>query len=525
MSGLFHPKIKKAMPLIRMVLGSGGRLLKPTQMPKRNCLQRTAFSLVTVSALTACASVGPDYSPPEIEASISSSVAATPEPNMLWWDKAGDPLLSALINEGLSKNNDLEAAAARVRQARAIFRETRTQKLPSLDATARADAQQQAPAEFGFPGIPTDVDTPVSLGLATTWELDLFGRIDQLTENAVAAAEAAEAAKSDLARVIAGDIALAYTDYREAELRLAIAKRNLANQQQTLALTKDQEDAGRSSDLDVARAAAQVALTQAALPQFRTQSVSARNRLTTLLGLAPGELNERLQIDSTDLPNLPAVVLTGSPAGLIQRRPDIRSAERSLAAATAQIGLSKADLFPRVTVSGSVNYSALEPDDLFTSDAFSFGIGPRISWSLFDRRAIYARIEQANAGAAEALAIYQQTVIIALEEVDTALADYNEGALRVLSLGAATESSSRAEELSRIRYAVGREPLFTVLDAERVSLNAEDSLAASRAERVRAQIRLYRALAGGWPPTDTPVNTNELLGLAEVVPPQKKEAQ
>lgn len=466
-------------------------------------MRRAAMLVFSLGIISACASVGPDYRAPELGVAAGPSMPVTAEPTTLWWREAGDPLLSALIEEGLAQSNDLEAAAARVRQARAIFRETRTQKLPALEATGRADAQRQAPAQFHFPGIPTDVDTPVSVGLATTWELDLFGRIDRLTENAVAAAEAAEAARLDLARVIAGDIALAYTDYREAERRLAIAVRNLANQRRTLTLTMYREDTGRSSKLDVARAEAQVALTRATLPQLRALSVGARNRLTTLLALAPGGLDDRLAEGEAEFPVLPDVVLTGSPAGLIQRRPDIRSAERALAAATARIGVSTADLFPRITVSGSVNYSALEPEDMFTPDAFNFGIGPRITWSLFDRRAIYARIEQADAGAAEALAVYRQTVIVALEEVDTALAAYNEEALRVSSLTAAESASATAEELSRVRYEVGREPLLTVLDAERVRLNAEDTLAASKAERIRAQIRLYRALAGGWPVVDT----------------------
>lgn len=469
---------------------------------KRSSIRRMRSALLVLgaSAVSACASVGPDYRAPPLDMASTARLPASAEPTALWWREAGDPLLSALIEEGLAQSNDLEAAAARVRQARAIFRETRTQKLPTLEATGQTDVQQQAPAQFGFPGIPTEIDTPASVGLATTWELDLFGRIDRLTENAVAAAEAAEAARLDLARVIAGDIALAYTDYREAELRLAIATRNLANQRRTLTLTMDREDTGRSSKLDVARAEAQVALTQAALPQLRALSVGARNRLTTLLALAPGGLDDRLaRGDEAELPTLPEVVLTGSPAGLIQRRPDIRSAERSLAAATARIGVSTADLFPRVTVSGSVNYSALEPEDLFTADAFNFGIGPRITWSLFDRRAIYARIEQADAGAAEALAVYRQSVVVALEEVDTALAAYNEEALRVAALTAAQTASATAEDLSRVRYEIGREPLLTVLDAERVRLNAEDTLAVSKAERIRAQVRLYRALAGGWP--------------------------
>ena len=484
-------------------------------------IHRAAAFVFALGTVSACVSVGPDYRAPELGETIAASRPVTDEPTLFWWREVGDPLLSELIEEGLAKSNDLEAAAARVRQARAIFRETRTQKLPALDATGRADAQRQAPAEFGFPGIPTDIDTPVSVGLATTWELDLFGRIDRLTENAVAAAEAAEAARLDLARVIAGDIALAYTDYREAERRLAIAGRNLENQRRTLALTMDREDTGRSSQLDVARAKAQVALTRATLPQLRVLSVGARNRLTTLLALAPGGLDDRLAEGKAEFPALPDVVLTGSPAGLIQRRPDIRSAERSLAAATARIGVSTADLFPRITVSGSVNYSALEPEDMFTPDAFNFGVGPRITWSLFDRRAIYARIEQADASAVEALAVYRQTVIVALEEVDTALAAYNEEALRVSSLTAAESSSATAEELSRVRYEVGREPLLTVLDAERVRLNAEDTLASSKAERIRAQIRLYRALAGGWPAA----GTDQFPDLAQVADQQGKEAQ
>ncbi len=464
-------------------------------------LRALALPIAALVALGACQSAAAAYRNVTADVALdrfpSASAEAAEPPARVWWSENADPELAKLIEEGLAANLDLAQAAERVRASRAVLRETRAEGRPSLDLDASISANRQSTAAFGVPGVSAEDQVSPSASLMAGWEIDLFGRIASLVNGARADAEALEAARDDVARLIAADIALAYLDLREAQARMAVAERNLANQRSTLDLTGILEENGKASRLDLARSEAQVANTEARIPQLRAQAVAARNRLTTLLALEPGALDARLAA-SPGLPVLADVVLTGAPESVINRRPDVRAAERSVAASAARIGVATAALYPTISLTGSVGQSSAETADFTSSEAFSFGIGPRITWNLFDRGAVYARIEQADANAAANLAGFRQTVLKALEEVDTALSAYNEEAERVTKLTKARDASAEAQELARARFEMGREPFLTVLDAERVLLAADDDLTISAAARIRAQIQLYRALAGGW---------------------------
>lgn len=478
-----------------------------SQVPRRAGLTALfALRICTVSvaallALSACQSSKAGYSaashPVSLERFPSDTGGLALVPAGLWWMDNAEPQLAQLIEEGLAANLDLEEAAARVQASRALLRETRTQGRPSLDLDFSISANRQSSAALGFPGATSENQVSPSANVLAGWEIDLFGRVARLVESARADAAALEASRDDLARLIAADIALAYLDLREAETRIAVAERNLTNQRSTLDLTGILLENGKASRLDLARAQAQVSTTEARLPQLRAQSVAARNRLTTLLALEPGALDGRLA-ESSGLPDLPDVVFAGGPSLVISRRPDVRAAERALAASAERIGVATADLYPTISLTGSAGFSSAETADFASGDAFSFGFGPRLTWNLFDRGAVYARIEQADANAAGALARFRQTALLALEEVDTALSAYNEEADRVTRLTKARNASAEAQELARARFEMGREPFLTVLDAERVLLAADDEVTVSAAARVRAQIQLYRALAGGW---------------------------
>jgi multidrug efflux system outer membrane protein len=457
--------------------------------------------LAALAALSACQSSTANYTaasrPVLLERFPSALAEPPPVPPGLWWTDNAEPELAQLIEEGLAANLDLEEAAARVRASRALLRETRTQGRPSLDLDASISANRQSSAAFGFPGATSQDQVSPSASVLAGWEIDLFGRVARLVESARADASASEASRDDLARLIAADIALAYLDLREAETRIAVGERNLVNQRSTLDLTGILLENGKASRLDLARSEAQVATTEARLPQLRAQSVAARNRLTTLLALEPGALDARLAA-SSGLPDLSDVVFAGAPSLVISRRPDVRAAERALAASAAGIGVATAELYPTISLTGSAGLSSAETADFTSGDAFSFGFGPRLTWNLFDRGAVYARIEQADANAAGALARFRQTALLALEEVDTALSAYNEEGERASRLTKARDASAEAQELARARFEMGREPFLTVLDAERVLLAADDEVTVSAAARIRAQIQLYRALAGGW---------------------------
>lgn len=467
----------------------------------RGRLHGLAAPLVLAVLLSACQTAGPDYSAPQPPVTMAqfpsggSAVAAEPHEGA-WWSEVTDPELARLIDEGLEANLDLEEASARVLASRALLRETSTLGRPSVNLEASALANRQSVAATGLPGLQAEDRVSPSASVAAGWEIDLFGRIARQIESAEASAEALEATREDLARLIAADIALAYLDLREAQARTAVAEENLENQRSTLELTRILAENGKASQLDLARAEAQVASTEARLPQLRTLATAARNRLTTLLALEPGTLDARLAAPA-GLPDLPDFVVTGSPASVINRRPDVRAAERELAAAAARIGVATAELYPSISLTGSAGLSSADLADFTSSDAFSFGFGPRLTWNLFDRSAIYARIEQAGANQAASLARFRQTVLRALEEVDSALSAYNEEAERTARLKAARDASAKAQELARARFELGREPFLTVLDAERVLLAADDELTASAAARLRAQIQLYRAIASG----------------------------
>lgn len=480
--------------------------LSPPVRPKRSGRLSAVAALAAVATaglLSGCQTVGPDYeAPPQpvALAAFPSAEMASPEPaSGPWWQEASDPELARLIEEGLAANFDLKAASARIVASRALLRETTTARGPGAALEAAASINRTSVAATGFPGLTADEQLSPSAALGAVWELDLFGRIARLIEGAEAEAEAVEATRQDLARLIAADIALAYLDLREAQALGLVAARNLGNQRSTLEISAILADAGKASELDLARAEAQVATTEARLPQLRAQAVAARNRLTALTGLEPGALDSRLS-EFTQLPDLPDTMFVGSPAGVVSQRPDVRAAERAVAAATARIGVATADLYPVISLTGSAGLSSADASDFVSSDALSFGFGPRLTWNLFDRDGLYARIEQADANAAASLAVFRQTVLVALEEVDTALALYNQEAERTAKLIVARDRSARAQELARARFEAGREPFLTVLDAERVLLAADEAVTASAAARLRAQIQLYRATAAGMAP-------------------------
>jgi NodT family efflux transporter outer membrane factor (OMF) lipoprotein len=474
-------------------------------------LRGLSASLAAGVFLAACQTTGPDYAAPASPVTLdrfpSGSASAGEAASDAWWTESTDAELRQLIIEGLSANLDLEEAAARVLASRALLRETGTLRGPSATTEATASANRQSVAATGSPGFAAEDRLSPSASLATAWELDLFGRIARQIESSAAEAAALEASRQDLARLIAADIALAYLDLREAQSRTTVAERNLASQRSTLELTGILAENGKASQLDLARSQAQVATTEARIPQLRAQAVSARNRLTSLLALEPGALDHRLA-EPASLPELPDVVLTGSPSSVISRRPDVRAAERTLAASAARIGIATADLYPTISLTGSAGFSSADAADFTSGDAFSFNFGPRLTWNLFDRGAIYARIEQADANAAASLARFRQTVLTALEEVDSALSAYNEEGERTERLAQARGASALAQELARARYEAGREPFLTVLDAERVLLAADDEFTVSAAARLRAQIQLYRAIAlGGAVPEIIPVTS------------------
>lgn len=472
--------------------------------------------------LTACAAVGPDYAgPPATPArDMTGFPSAGPgaervvvsEPPAAWWRELRDPTLDALIDAALSANYDLRVAVANVEAARAALDEVRTRRRPRIDATANVQEGRNAAALV--PQRDSENAQPTllsgSFGLDLNWEIDLFGRVRRSVEAATAEIGSQEAVRNGVVTAVLGRVAGAYVDLRGAQTRLAVAERNVSVQQQTLDLVSLLNTEGAATELDVARARTQLLTSQATIPNLQAQATGALNRLSTLTARAPGAWQASLA-PPAPLPTLPAFVALGRPEDLLRRRPDILAAERALAAAAARIGIATADLFPTVTFGARVGVGAMPLSGLTSAGAPFFGIGPAVSWNLFDREGIYARIRQQDSATAASMARYESAVTTALEEVDSALNAWLNERDRRARLVAAHDASFKAHRLAQLRYREGVEDFLTVLDAERSLLSVEDQLALSDINLTRQLITIYLALGGGWEtapmPTYVPYGT------------------
>ncbi|WP_278958619.1 efflux transporter outer membrane subunit [Aquipseudomonas alcaligenes] len=450
-------------------------------------------------AVSACA-VGPDYRAPDtaparIEALEAGDYDRT-DFEAAWWQQFDDPTLSQLVQQSLEENRELRVAFARLRAARAIRDDVGNDQLPVI--TSRASG------EFGKAQQPPTSEQRIrqeryDLGLDMAWELDLFGRIQRSIEASEAQSEAAEAELYQLQVSLIAELVDAYGNLRGAQLRERIARDNLKNQSQSRALTEQLRDAGIGSELDVLRADARLAATEASLPQLQADEARARHRIATLLGQRPEQLS--VDLSPRPLPVIAKALPIGDPAELVRRRPDVRVAERQLAAATANVGVATADLFPRVSLSGFLGFTAGRGSQLGAAAANAWGVAPTISWAAFDLGSVRARLRGAEADVDGALASYEQQVLLALEESENAFSDYAKRQLRLVSLVRQVEASRAAAEQAAIRYREGTEDFLVLLDAERERLAAEDAQAQAEIELYRGIVAIYKALGGGWQPS------------------------
>ena len=456
--------------------------------------------------LTACA-IGPDYHPAATPAAASapftpSAVASTDATPADWWRLYDDPVLDDLIAQAFAANTDLRVATANLRKARAVLDETRSARLPSTNITGSATEAQQVISTLNGP-VPFRSEF-YSLGFTASYEIDLYGRVTRSIEAARADAAAQAAARDTVAISVAAETARAYADACSAARQYSVAERSLKLQSDSFDLTERRVAAGRDSPLDAARARAQLESTRASLPTFAANQRSALFRLAVLTGKPPTEPDPRAAA-CTAPPLLKQPIPVGDGAALIKRRPDVRQADRQLAAATARIGVATADLYPKISLGGSVSGQGVTPGGVFSSNGFGFSIGPAISWSFPNITVARARIKQARATTEAALATFDGTVLAALKETETSLSDYAGVIDRNKALLAARDQSAEAARIVRLRYAAGAENFLSVLDAERTLATADASLASSDADLTTAQIAVFKALGGGWeivpPPT------------------------
>ena len=469
---------------------------------------RAALVAALAAALGACA-VGPDYikPAPAIDAAFLSagagSVNAQPPAADIatFWRGFNDPVLTRLVEAALAANGDVRIAQARLREARAMLLGARAAQLPEVDVSGNARRALQP--EYLYPGTTRSQRTGSAFdaGFVANWELDFFGRNRRAAESAGARVEVSEAGVHAAQTSVVAEVARNYLELRGLQQRFSVAERSIGNQRETLRLTGVRLDAGRGTQLDVVRALSLLNSTEATLPALQAAIDRDAYRLATLTAQPPRAVAAALA-PLQPLPNLPVTDLStlplGTPEQLLRRRPDLIAAERELAASNADIGVATADLFPRLSLTGLIGFAGDRVSQLGRSDTQQYSLGAGLSWPLLDFGRVRARVAASEARSAQALANYEQTIAIALEETEGALSQFTRAAQQAERLDSSTRNADDATRLSRLRFNAGSVDLLIVLDAERQALAARDGLVQAQVGQAVALVNVYRALGGGW---------------------------
>ena len=421
-------------------------------------------------------------------------------PPIAFWKTLGDTTLERLVGEVVKSNHDVVAAEARLRGARAARTQTALDFAPTVYATASYTRQRFASASFpgSFGGTTAFPDQTVwDAGLQLSWELDFFGRIRKSTQGKNALVGAAEEDVRDVQVLLASELAINYFELRGEQDRLRVARKSAENQQHTLDVTVQRLDAGRGNEFDSERARTQLNSTLAAIPALEASVSAIEHRIAVLVGHEVAGLDQEGD-DHPALAALPDSIVVPNPDIAVRRRPDVRSAERQLAAGNAFVGAAKAEYLPRITVGGAAGYVGASFDALSNSNTPRYAIGPVVSLPLNVGR-VKAGVDQARAQEAEADANYRKTELQAREEIATAVVAYRKARQSLDYLEAAAKASERAAALARLRFDEGASDLLQVLDAERTMLAAQDRLAAGRTAATNGLATLYRALGGSMP--------------------------
>ncbi|HVW73665.1 MAG TPA: efflux transporter outer membrane subunit [Rhizomicrobium sp.] len=470
------------------------------------------LSSAAVAVLLAGCAVGPDYQgPPDAAPSARQArdfhrASLAPVENgqpaaASWWKALNDPELDRLVTRALSGSPTIKAAEARLREARATLHQQKANELPTVAGNALY-LHTNAPGlgsltGGGSGGSGSSSLNLYSVGFDATWELDIFGGTRRAVEAASARAEASEADLQDLHVSLAAEVVQAYIGLRDEQQRLVLAKQSAVLEQQVLDLTEQRRAHGAASDADVERLRTQLETTRGTAIPLQAQVDASLDQLAVLTGQEPGALDAELSA-SSPLPNLPAHVAVGDPASLLRRRPDIRKAERDLAASNAQIGQQIANYFPKVNLLGDVGWGSTDLGRLFDGGNFTPVVAPILQWNILDFGRTAAKVDQARAGRDEAIANYQSAVLSALQDAETALSRYGHQRDNVVSLARIKASADRTLALTRQRYAAGAASQIELVDDMRSQLEAAQNLAAGQAQLLTDYASLQKSLGLGW---------------------------
>lgn len=458
--------------------------------------------------LPGCA-VGPDYVRPDVAVPSAWSETKTPKAVSAktyaqWWQTFNDPVLDRLMRDAVAANLDLQQAAARIREARTQRVQTIAAGLPTLSAGASLNRRRnalsfsQSASGFGTGGfgIGQQIINIFQMGFDAQWEIDLFGGVRRALEAAEANIEVQEENRRDIQVSLLAEVARNYIDVRNAQQLIEVTRSNASSQQETLELVRARQQGGLTSELEVAQADAQVAATRAQLPALDTSKKQAVHALSILLGREPGALLNRFEA-SRPIPAAVNPAPADLPSELLRRRPDIRRTERQLAAASAEIGVATAELYPKVNLAAFLGLQNSRITD-FTPIGKSWSMASSLSMPIFNWGKLQANIKAKKALYEQSFFAYRSAILTAFKEVEDALAAYVNELERRRSLARNVEASRLAVDLAKERYLKGLTSFLDVLTAEKVLYQAQSDFLASEAESALQLVALYKALGGGW---------------------------
>ncbi|MFM9958576.1 MAG: efflux transporter outer membrane subunit [Phycisphaerales bacterium] len=466
-------------------------------------MKRSLFLTIPILPLLAGCTVGPNYTPPVATAPENwvepdSALATASSPVIRdWWSSFNDPVLNGLVERAIAENHDLRIAAARVREAMAQRGVAASEFGPRVDGVG-SGSRSRSSENFGR--IFDDPETnDFQAGFDMSWELDFWGRIRRSVESADADIGAAVSDRDAVMVTLLGEVGRNYAELRGFQQRRLVTINNIQSQKSALDLTQKRFDAGLTTELDVQQALTQLSTTRSNLPTLEAGARRAIYRLSLLVGREPAALLPELTTEAP-IPGISQPAALGMPSDLLRRRPDIAAAERRLASATARIGVATADFFPRFDLAGALGLRSDRIGDWFESDSRYWSIGPGFRWPILDWGRIRSNVRVQDARSERALIEWEQSVLKALEETESALTDYTSENARATALQEAVDASRRAVALAEQQYQSGLRDFLNVLTTQRAQFEAEDQLVASRQRVATNLVAVYKALGGGWEP-------------------------
>jgi len=459
------------------------------------------LAIIMLLSLTGCAAVGPNYTGVEPDAPKQwhselagglTSARLLPETLTRWWVILNDTELESLMERAVKGNPDLKNARARIREARAMRGVSRAGLFPTLGASGSAIKSRDSKNS----GTGKEVKL-YSAGFDAGWEIDIVGGTRRAIEAAQADIEATQEDLHDVLVSLLAEVALNYVEVRTCQARLTVTEANIKSQEETYELNRSRYQAGIIDELAVQQSLYNLENTRSLIPTMQTELEAAKNRLAVLLGKKPGEVHQELA-EKKPIPMLPVTVAVGVPAETLRNRPDIRRAERNLAAQTARIGVATADLYPKFRLMGTIGLESLSTGDFLESASRTWRIGPGISWNIFNGGAIRQNIKVQTARQEQALIQYESIMLKAQEEVENVLTAYAREQRRREHLARATDAARQAVLLARVQYQAGLVDFSNVLIAQRSLLSFQDELAQCEGSVISNLVRLYKAFGGGW---------------------------